>query len=256
MKLIKLINDTSLIFSRSLQITLRNPVWIVFGLFQPLCFLLLFAPLLEKLTSIPDFGNTNSLTVFTPGLLVMIALYGSAFVGFGLIDDIRAGVIERFRVTPIDRTAILLGRVLRDVCVLSVQATFLIALAWFLGLSAPWLGVVLSYGLVMLVGFTIATASYCAAFVLQSEDALAPMINFFLLPIQLLAGITLPLTLAPLWLQRIAFLNPFAHVVAAMRLLFVGEYYNKTVFFGFACMFIVAFITFYLVSRLLKRTAE
>ena len=171
----------------------------------------------------------------------MIALYGTAFVGFGLIDDIRAGVIERFRVTPINRTALLLGRVLRDVCVLAVQATFLIALAWLLGLSAPWLGIVLSYGLVMLVGFQISTASYCAAMVLQSEDALAPMINFFLLPIQLLAGITLPLTLAPLWLQRIAFFNRFAHAVSAARALFVGDYLSITVALGFIAMIIIPF---------------
>src|SRR5579859_3505776 len=113
-----LMYDTALIFHRSLQRTLRNPVWIFFGLFQPLCFLLLFAPLLEKLTSNPAFGSDNSLTVFTPGLLIMIALYGTSFVGFGFIDDIRSGVIERFRVTPINRTALLLGRVLRDVFIL------------------------------------------------------------------------------------------------------------------------------------------
>lgn len=252
----KLLRDTSLIFARSLQITVRQPVWIIFGLFQPLCFLLLFAPLLEKLTNNPDFGNTNSLTVFTPGLLIMIALYGTAFVGFGLIDDIRSGVIERFRVTPLNRTALLLGRVLRDICVLAVQATFLLILAWMLGLSATFWGVLLSYGLVMLVGFTIATASYCAAFVLQSEDALAPMINFFLLPIQLLAGITLPLTLAPLWLQRIAFFNPFSHAVSAARLLFVGDYVNQTVALGFSSMILVSILTFYGASRLFRNNAE
>jgi ABC-2 type transport system permease protein len=254
--MIKLVKDTTLIFLRSMQITLRNPVWIVFGLFQPLCFLLLFAPLLEKLTSNPAFGNTNSLTVFTPGLLIMIALYGTSFVGFGLIDDIRAGVIERFRVTPINRTALLLGRVLRDVFILVVQATFLILLAWALGLSAPLVGVLLSYGLVILVGFTIAIASYCAALILQSEDALAPMINFFLLPIQLLAGITLPLTLAPTWLQNMASFNPFAHAVYAARSLFIGDYHNPNIVWGFAVMILVSGITLYLAAGLFKKTAQ
>ena len=252
----KLLRDTALIFARSVQITLRNPVWVAFGLFQPLCFLLLFAPLLEKLTNNPAFGNTNSLTVFTPGLLIMIALYGAAFVGFGLIDDIRAGVIERFHVTPMNRTAIFLGRVLRDVCVLSVQATFLLLLSWYLGLSAEWPGVLISYSLVMLVGFTISTASYCAAMVLKSEDGLAPMINFFLLPIQLLAGITLPLTLAPTWLQNIAYFNPFAHAVSATRALFVGDYYHEEVLLGFESMLAIASAAFYGASQLFKKTAE
>lgn len=252
----KLFTDTSLIFFRSLQVTLRNPVWIVFGLFQPLCFLLLFAPLLEKLTDNPAFGSANALTVFTPGLLIMIALYGSAFVGFGFIDDLRSGVIERLRVTPINRTALLLGRVLRDVVVLLVQTTFLLALAFVLGLSASWTGVFFSYGLVILVGFTIATASYCAAFILKNEDALAPMINFFLLPLQLLAGITLPLTLAPQWLQNIALFNPFAHAVSAARALFVADYMNSAVFYGYGAMVLISMIVFYCGHNLFKKTAE
>lgn len=252
----KLLNDTTLIFFRSMQDTLRNPVWILFGLFQPLCFLLLFAPFLEKLTTNPDFGGINSLTVFTPGLLIMIALFGTSFVGFGLIDDIRSGVIERFRVTPITRTAILLGRVLRDLCVLTVQTTFLLALAWLLGLSASLLGIICSYGLVLLVGFTVATASYGAAFILQSEDALAPTINFFILPIQLLAGITLPLSLAPTWLKRVAFFNPFAHAVSASRALFLGDYLNSTVTFGFASMIILSCITFYYTAKLFQKNAD
>lgn len=251
-----LMRDTALIFSRSLQVTSRNPVWIIFGLFQPLCFLLLFAPLLEKLSGNPAFGMNSSLTVFTPGLLIMIALYGCAFVGFGLIDDIRAGVIERFRVTPINRNALLLGRSLRDVLVLLVQATFLIVLAWVLGLSANWAGVAMSFALVILVGFTASVTSYTVAALLQNEDALAPLLNFFLLPLQLLAGITLPLTLAPMWLQKLAYLNPLSHAVSAARALFIGDFAHQSIVLGFVAMILCACVAFYCASRVFTRMAE
>ncbi len=251
----KIIRDTSLIFSRSLQKTMRDPVWIIFGLFQPLCFLLLFAPLLDKLSNNPAFGG-NSLMVFIPGLLIMLALYGTSFVGFGFIDDIREGVIERLRVTPISRVAILLGRVLRDVFILLIQSTFLLILAWLFGLSASLPGILLSYLLVILVGFTMSTLSYCAAMTLQSEDALAPLINFFLLPLQLLAGITLPLTLAPEWLQRIATFNPLSHAVNAARALFAGDFANSAIFYGFGAMFLIAAVAFYCAANLFKKAAE
>ncbi len=251
-----LLRDTGLIFSRSLQITLRNPVWIVFGLFQPLCFFLLFAPLLDKLVGNPSFGTGSSLVVFTPGLLIMIALYGTAFVGFGIIDDIRSGVIERFRVTPINRVALLLGRSLRDVFILLIQSIFVLILAWFFGLSAPLVGVVISLGLVMLVGFAMSLTSYSVAMILKNEDALAPAINFFLLPIQLLAGITLPLTLAPAWLQKIAAFNPLSHAVSAARSLFLGSYAQETVFWGFGVMLVVACGAFYWSANLFKKAAE
>jgi ABC-2 type transport system permease protein len=254
--MMKLIRDTRLIFMRSMQITLRNPVWIMFGLFQPLCLLLLFAPLLEKLTSVQGFGMGSSLAIYTPGLLVMIALYGTAFVGFGLIDDIRAGVIERFRVTPINRVALLLGRSLRDVVILLVQVTFLMVLAWVLGLTVPLAGVALSFLLIVLIGFSISVTSYSVAMILQSEDALAPFLNFFLLPLQLLAGITLPLTLAPNWLQKVALFNPLAHAVSAARALFVADYLNIDVFLGFGSMILVVIIAYHFSSNLFKKAAE
>lgn len=250
------IRDTYLIFNRSLQITVRNPVWIIFGMFQPLCFLLLFAPLLEKISGNPAFGAGNSLTVFTPGLLIMIALYGCAFVGFGLIDDIRSGVIERMYVTPINRTALLLGRVLRDLVVLCTQALFLIGLAWILGLSANWMGIALSLPLVFLVGFTAASASYMVAALLQNEDALAPLLNFFLLPLQLLAGITLPLTLAPNWLVNLAFFNPLSHAVSAARALFIGAFADASIPAGFIAMTTVAAIAFWSSSRVFARISR
>lgn len=252
----KLLHDTRLIFLRSVQISLRNPVWIVLGIFQPLCFLLFFAPLLEKFTGISGFGTGSSLTVFTPGLLTMIALYGTAYVGFSFIDDIRSGVVERFRVTPLNRVAIFLGRTMRDVCALMIQSLFLLIIAWFFGLSVPFFGMCMSLVLVGLIGFTLSIASYSTALILQSEDALAPVINFFLLPLQLLAGIMLPMTLAPAWLQSIAWINPLSHAVAAMRLLFLGNYVNSTVMYGFINMIVVAAIAFYGAARLFKKANE
>lgn len=252
-----LFRDTRLIFLRSVQSSLRNPIWLIFGMFQPLCFLLLFAPLLEKFSNVPGFGSGgNALSVFTPGLLIMIALYGTAFVGFGLIDDIRAGVIDRFRVTPISRTALFLGRSLRDVAALLFQALFLLMLSFLFGLSVSPLAVALSLILVALVGFTMSIISYSIALIVQSEDALAPVLNFFLLPLQLLAGIMLPLTLAPKWLQTIAFFNPLSHAVAAARALFVGNYTDIAIVYGFGSMLVVATITFFCARRLFGKVAE
>ena len=56
--------------------------------------------------------------MFVPGLLIQLALFGTLFVGFGLIAELRAGVVERMRVTPVSRFAMLLGRTLRDVSIL------------------------------------------------------------------------------------------------------------------------------------------
>lgn len=236
----KFLCDVGLMFNRSVLHTIRKPVWLIIGLFQPICFLLLFAPLLEKVSmTTPDFPIGGAMTIFIPGLLVMMAM-SALFVGFHLIDDMRTGVIERYQVTPVSRSAVLLGRALRDTIIGLIQSIIIMALSLPMGFTIHSTGCLLTLILLALTGVTMALCSYALAFILKSEDALAPTLNFFMIPIQLLAGITLPLVLAPLWLQRVAYGNPLYHVVSAARALCSGDISNNTVFLGFSVVFICA----------------
>ena len=101
--------ETWIVFWRQLRIALRNPAWVIIGLVQPILYLTLFGPLLEPLAS--QFGVENAYTIFVPGLLVQLGIFGALFAGFGLVAEWRAGVIEAERVTPASRTALLLGRI-------------------------------------------------------------------------------------------------------------------------------------------------
>ena len=92
----KILHDTRLMFVRNMQHTLRSPVFIFVSMFQPLMYLFLFMPLLKSLGGLPGLPAGKTVDIFIPGLLVLQALFGTAFVGFSLIDDIRTGVIERF----------------------------------------------------------------------------------------------------------------------------------------------------------------
>src|SRR4051794_32990873 len=116
----KLIRDTLIIFQRQALLLLRNPVWIFVGVFQPVMYLLLFAPLLKPALRVSS--DAQAYEIFVPGLLVLLAIFGGLFQGFGLIAELRAGIIERSRVTPVSRLALLLGRSLRDVVSLIAQA--------------------------------------------------------------------------------------------------------------------------------------
>ena len=111
----RVFHDTWLVFRRSLGLSIRQPAWLIAGIMQPFIYLFLFGPLLNNLTSMPGFPPGSAFNTFVPGLMVMVALFGSTFVGFGFIDEMRHGVVERMRVTPMSRTAAVLGRTLRDV---------------------------------------------------------------------------------------------------------------------------------------------
>jgi ABC-2 type transport system permease protein len=239
----KLFRDTGLLFASYLKSTLRNPVWVIISLFQPICWLLLFAPLLDNVAKAPGFPSGGALNVFTPGVLIMLGMFGSLFVGFGLIADLREGVVERLRVTPVSRMAPLLARALRDVLMLLVQCVILLIVAWMMGLNANFGGILLTLALMILMGLVLATFSYGLALALKSEDALAPALNFFTGPLLLLSGITLPLTLAPDWIRNIAIFNPFAHAVDAARALFNGNTGDTSVWIGFTVILVLAVLS-------------
>ena len=169
-----LLRDTKLMFVRNMQHTLKTPVFVFVSMFQPLMYLLLFMPLLNGLQGVPGIPTGQAVQVFIPGLLVLQALFGTAFVGFSLIDDIRSGVIERFLVTPAKRPAILLGRVLRDAVVLLLQCILITLVALPFGLKVNIYGFLLSLLLYALIGITMASISYGFALLYKIEDALAP----------------------------------------------------------------------------------
>jgi ABC-2 type transport system permease protein len=248
----RLLNDTWLLFKSYLISTLRQPVWIIVALFTPICYLLLFGPLLEKM--LPGTGAaTNALTVFTPGMLVMLGMFGSLFVGFSIIADLRAGVVERLRVTPVTRLAPLLGRALRDALILMVQCVILITVAYLMGLKANLGGVLLSLVLVIPMGIALASFSYALGLLLKSEDAIAPLLNILTTPLLLLSGILLPLTLAPDWLQGAAKISPFYYVVNATRSLFTGDFSDSAVWIGFGLVVVLAALCVYWAANVFRK---
>src|SRR5262245_61339033 len=113
------LHETWLHFDTSARTTLRNPIWLVFSLFQPVLWLVLFAPLLDNL-SMTALPSADLVAIVTPAMLVLLAMNGSLLIGFGLIPELRAGVLERISLSTAHRSATVLGRALRDVFVLLV----------------------------------------------------------------------------------------------------------------------------------------
>jgi ABC-2 type transport system permease protein len=252
----KMLHDTRLMFVRNMQHTIRSPVFVFASLFQPLMYLLLFMPLLNGLGSVPGLPAGKTVDVFIPGLLVLEAIFGTAFVGFSLIDDIRNGVIERFLVTPVTRSAILLGRVLRDAVVLIAQCVLITIVAIPFGLNINGFGFLLSLLLYALIGISMASISYGFALIFKIEDALAPTLNILTLPLSLLSGIILPLALAPVWLQDLSKINPFSYAVDATRALFAGDLSNVGILEGFVVIIALAVLVFLWGLRSLNKMAS
>jgi ABC-2 type transport system permease protein len=227
---VRFLHDTFVVFRRQLRMNLRNPAWVIIGLTQPVLYLFLFGPLLEPFAA--QLGFDNAYTLFVPGLLVQLGVFGAFFAGFGLIAEWREGVVEAERVTPANRTALLMGRLLRDVLLIFVQTLVLVGLGYVVGMDASLGGAVLGIALTLLLGGACSAASYGLALTTKSEDVMAPILNSIFLPVLLLSGILIPITLAPQWLITASDFMPIKHIVDAVRASFAGDIATSATFWG------------------------
>ncbi|GAC68612.1 ABC transporter permease [Gordonia soli] len=224
--------ESFIVFRRQIRMNLRNPAWVLIGVMQPVLYLVLFGPLLKPLVGQFPGGADNAYTFLVPGLLVQLGIFGAFFAGFSLIGEWREGVIEAERVTPASRTALLTGRLMRDVLQLFVQAVILVLLGFAMGLRGSFVGIVVGILITLLVGGACAAASNALALTTKSEDVMAPVINMVMMPVLLLSGILLPMTLGPQWLQKVSDFMPFRWIVDAVRDTFAGEILTSSVAWG------------------------
>ncbi len=246
--------DTFIIFKEEIRILIRNPFWIFFGLFEPVVYLLLFMPFLKGVTSAPGFPAESTSRFFVPGLIVMTAMFNSSYAGFGVLDLLESGFIERLRVTPVNRMSLALGFVLQSVAVLLIQSVIICLVSLFFGFSPNLIGMIFLLLLVLLMGIFLSSISYSAAFIVKDGGMLASVINFFVLPLFLLSGIMLPLSFAPKILQNVALLNPFTYAVDASRLLSDGSFTGSTVLLSFGLFVVLSFAALQWFIRVMKET--
>jgi ABC-2 type transport system permease protein len=226
--------QSGLFFRRKLLETLRQPVWIITGLITPVLYLALFAPLLHSLAGGPAFPPGHVLDVFVPGIMVLIAFGAGMGAGWPVIWELDSGVIERLRVTPASRLALLLGTVARDIVMFAVPGVVVIAIAALFGYHVHWGGLALLFALLALLTAACSAASSALGLKLRQIGSLAAVVTGAQLPLTLLAGILLPLSLGPAWLRALGHCNPMYYAVQAARSLAAGSIATGTVGVGFA----------------------
>jgi ABC-2 type transport system permease protein len=219
----KTARDTWTIFRRYFGLSISNPFYMGVSLVQPLLYLVLFAPLLKSMAHMPGFPVGGAYNVFVPGLLIQLGLFSVTSAGWSMIAEVRAGIVERMRVTPVNRSALLLGRTLRDIAMLLVQAALIVLAAVPLGLSIRLPGVLVAFVLVALIALLMASISYAVALLIRDENTFGAIVFSATLPLLLLSGVLLPMSLAPSWLQTVSSINPLTYAVDAERALFANH---------------------------------
>jgi ABC-2 type transport system permease protein len=247
----KVARDTWLTFQYEAGLLVRNPVNIAITLLQPITYLLLFTPFLKSVMGVSTYSGAYQ--IYVPSLLTAMGLFSGLFAGFAMLSAIRQGVIGRFRVTPLSRVGLMFGRELVFVMLTCFQGVVITVVALVFGLRAPVINVLLALvllGLMVLIGVSI---SYVLAIFVPSENALMNLTNGVTEPLALLAGVLIPLSVAPLWEQDVARWNPWAWAANGMRALFRNHIGESVVWEAGAILAGLALVAVVLSARLFTR---
>ncbi|MHB1390560.1 MAG: ABC transporter permease [Thermoleophilia bacterium] len=218
----KLLRDIGLLYKRGFIHTLRIPVWVVVGVSTPLLYLALFTPLLKNLAGAPGFPPTDVLDLFLPGILALMAFGSGTGAGFGIIFEIQSGFTERLQVSPASRFALLMGPILSSLTWTFIFTALIVAVAIPFGFHLHIAGMLISLVLLGLLMMIFAAFSIAMALIVKEISSLAAIMNGINLPLLLLSGVLLPLSLAPSWMRFVAHANPMYYVVEANRVLATG----------------------------------
>jgi ABC-2 type transport system permease protein len=233
------LTQTGLVLSRELRPVVRDPFSIIFGLIQPIFFLALFAPLLIATTGLP---TGDALQWFVPGVLVMIALFGTSATGANLQMEMTTGSHERVLVTPLSRSAVMIGKALKEIVPTVVQGVIIVAVAVPFGFDLHPVGAVIGLAMLALFCVGVGALSSTLALAVKNQEWMFWVVQQTLLfPLLLLAGMLLPIDeAAPGWLTFLSNLNPLRYLVDAERSLFAGEVLTADVGYGALAAVIVA----------------
>lgn len=243
----KFLRDTSIVFRREFAPTVRQPVGMLFEMGQPLLFLFLFGSLL-------DGAVGSSWQWFVPGILIMMCLMGPLASGYHLLVELIGGSMERMMVTPLNRTAMLVGRTMKEMVILLAQAVLIIVLATPLGFRLHPAGVLAGLALLVVFGIGLGALSFVLALKSAPDGTLFYVVTQALLfPLLLLSGVLLPMDSGPQWLRVVGDVNPVTHVVDALRALFSGTPAAPSVLYGAVVAVLVATIGLTLGNRAMRR---
>src|SRR5699024_745231 len=125
--------DSSYMTIRNLRRVARSPFIIAINLVQPILWMFLFSTVFTNIVKIPGFGTDSYINFLSPGIVVMSAMTAGSYAGMGIISDYKQGVLNRFLVTPVHRSSIVIGSLLQNVVTIVIQAFIMIGLALLIG---------------------------------------------------------------------------------------------------------------------------
>ena len=217
------ISDTLVLALRSLRRIPRNPDLLTAYTVQPVMFTLLFVYVFGGAIQTPGYGSYADFMI--PGIIVQQMSFGGFATALGLVDDLKKGLVDRFRSLPMSRMAVLTGRTLSDIAMNALALTVMIVVGYIVGFSfsTSVVEVVGGIALCLLIGYAFSWVFACVGLLASTPEAANAFGFIAIFPLTFASSAFVPPETMPDWLQTFAEdINPFSIMVDAVRSLFVG----------------------------------
>ena len=216
------IADSRVMAVRQLRKVLRRPTYIVYLFLQPVILVLLFRYVFGGAI---HTGSVSYVDFLLPGIIVMTAVFGALTTGLGLTEDLKAGVVDRFRSLPIARSAVLVGRTAADLAVNTLTLVLMLLLGVAVGFrpSQPAWQVALAGLLVLAFAYVFSWISACIGLAVRDPETAQSVGFIWVFPLVFASSAFVPTESMPGVVRAFADANPVTLVVDAARALTIGH---------------------------------
>jgi ABC transporter DrrB family efflux protein len=214
------VSDTVVIAKRNLLRIPRQPDLLIAYTIQPVMFIVLFVYVFGGAINTPGFDYVDFLM---PGIITQSIAFGGFVTAIGLNEDLRKGLIDRFRSLPMARSAVLAGRTLADVVLNAFSLTMMIVVGYIVGFNfdSPVYEILGGIVLLLLFGYAFSWLFALMGMVAGSPESAQSVGFLAIFPLTFASSAFVPTDSMPSWLEAFAEINPFTIVVNAVRALWL-----------------------------------
>ncbi|GAA0421656.1 multidrug ABC transporter permease [Acrocarpospora corrugata] len=201
-------------------ISLFRQRWLVAtNLIEPFIWLALFSAVFQRVVDIPGFGAGDYVDFLMPGIAVMTVLFASVWNGVLILQDIERGTLDRLLTTPVARSALISGPVLRQAVGGLVPTSIILGMGVVLGAryEGGVIGIAVFLLAVVAFGIALSIFSNVIALLVRKEETLVGLVNFTMMPLTFLSTTFMPANLVPGWVTTVAQFNPVNWAVEVGR---------------------------------------
>jgi ABC-2 type transport system permease protein len=221
------IADGWILTKRNLITYVRKPDLLVFSTIQPVMFVLLFVYVFGGAVKKALPPGIPYVDFLMPGIFVQTAIFTATQTGVGLADDLKKGLVDRFRSLPMARSAVLSGRTLADGVAILFQTLLMLGVAVIVGLRfhAGSVKALLAIAGILSIGYAFTWIFAFAGLSLKSVEAVQAASFTVIFPFVFASSAFVPADTFPGWLQAWSKVNPVSIWVDTARSLTLGHLY-------------------------------